>query len=93
MALGYGKIMEKWALMMSDFAEEAGDQKLQALCKLGFRGLGVGGPRLKKRLADLMEAFGSPPKASEWLRRLAMDTDAQWAERQSHQPYRHNTSE
>jgi hypothetical protein len=93
MALGYGKIKEKWALMMSGFAEEAGDQKLQALRKLGFRGLGVGEPRLKRRLADLREALGSAPKASEWLQRLAMDTDAQWAERLSQLPNRLNTSE
>ena len=79
--------------MMSDFAEEAGDQKLQALRKLGFRGLGVGEPRLKRRLADLKEAFGSAPKASEWFQRLVYDTDAQWAERLSQLPYRLNTSE
>jgi hypothetical protein len=51
MSLGYRKIKEKWALMMSDFAEEAGDQKLQTLRKLGFRGLGVEEPRLKQEAA------------------------------------------
>jgi hypothetical protein len=50
--------------MMSDFAEEEGDQKLQALRSLGPRRLGVGLPRLTERLADLKEAFRSAPKAS-----------------------------
>jgi hypothetical protein len=56
--------------MMSDFAEEEGDQKLQALRSLGPRGLGLGVPRLTARLGDLKEAFGSAPKASEWFRRV-----------------------
>jgi hypothetical protein len=39
MALSYGKIKEKWALMMDNFAEEAGDQKSCRRCaSWGFEG-------------------------------------------------------
>jgi hypothetical protein len=92
-AFSVGHIEEKWALLMSDFAEEEGDQKLQALRSLGLRGLGLGLPRLTARLADLKEAFGSAPKASEWFRRVVLDTDAEWVERLPQLPYRLNTSE
>jgi hypothetical protein len=80
-ALSAGYIEEKWALMMSEFAEEEGDRKLQALRSLGPRGLGVGLPRLQRRLADLKEALGSAPKASVWFKSLVKNTDAQWASR------------
>ena len=80
-ALGAGYIEGKWALVMSEFAEEEGDQKLQALRSRGLRGLAVGLPRLKRRLADLKEALGSAPKASVWFKSLVKNTDAQWASR------------
>jgi hypothetical protein len=41
-ALSAGYIEEKWALVMSEFAAEEGDQKLQALRSRGLRGLAVG---------------------------------------------------
>jgi hypothetical protein len=76
-----GYIEEKWALMMSEFTEEEGDQKLQALRSRGLRGLGVGLSRLKRWLAELKEALGSAPKASLWFRKMLCDTDATWASR------------
>jgi hypothetical protein len=72
-------IEEKWALVMSEFAEEEGDQKLQALRSRGLRGLALGLPRLKRRLADLKEALGSAPRASVWFGKIVYDTDAKWA--------------
>ena len=78
-ALSTGYVEEKWALMMSEFAEEEGDQKLQALRSRGLRGLVVGLPRLKRRLADLKEALGSAPRASVWFGKIVYDTDAKWA--------------
>jgi hypothetical protein len=70
--MSYGYIEEKWALMTSDFAEEEGNRKMQALRSLGpARGFGAGlETRLKPRLAALKEALGSAPKASEWFRWL-----------------------
>jgi hypothetical protein len=76
-ALSYGYIDEKWAIMISRFAEEEDDGKVKALRRLKPRGLGVGMARLARRLADL-DMLGSKPKASEWFRRLVMHTDAQW---------------
>jgi hypothetical protein len=78
-ALDTGYIVEKWALTMSEFAKEEGDQKLQGLRSRGLRGLGVGLPRLRRRLADLKEVLGSAPKASVWFGKAVYDTDAKWA--------------
>jgi hypothetical protein len=75
--LSYGYIDEKWAIMISRFADEEDDGKVKALRRLKPRGLGVGMARLKRRLADL-DMLGSKPKASEWFSRLVMYTDARW---------------
>jgi mTERF domain-containing protein len=76
--LGYGLIEEKWALMMSRFTEEEGDQKLAALRSRGPRGLGVGLARLQDRLGDLEALLGRAPKASEWFSRLVMYKPSKW---------------
>jgi hypothetical protein len=78
-ALSAGYIEEKWALVMSELAEEEGDQKLQALHSRGLRGLAVGLPRLKRGLADLKDVLGSAPKASVWFGKAGYDTDAKRA--------------
>jgi hypothetical protein len=78
LALGYGNIEEKWALMNSGFAEEEDAQKLAALRSRGPRGLGVGLARLQDRLADLEVLLGQAPKASEWFQRLVMYKPSRW---------------
>ena len=65
-ALAYGYIDEKWAIMISRFADEEDDGKVKALRKLKAR--------LERCLAEL-GMLGSKPEASEWVSRLVMCTN------------------